>query len=107
MFVVEWRDMMYTTQAYTCTYQAVFYDVTNEIEFRYDNACRNYRDAATVGFMDQTKTKGQTIRHSTSTQNLYGMQTLTQTTTESQHLQQVTVRGRHSTVERFHWSMLM
>mgnify|MGYP002853332555 FL=1 len=72
MFVVEWREMMYTTQAYTCTYQAVFYDVTNEIEFRYDNGCRNYRDAATVGFMDQTKAKGHTIRHSTSSQNLYG-----------------------------------
>ena len=72
MFVVEWREMMYTTVAYTCTYQAIFYDVTNEIEFRYDNACRVWRDAATVGFMDQTKAKGQTIRHSTSTQNLNG-----------------------------------
>jgi len=64
--------MMYSNQAYTCTYQAIFYDVTNEIEFRYDNGCRNLYDAATIGFMDQTRTKGQTIKHSTSTQNLYG-----------------------------------
>jgi hypothetical protein len=67
MFIVEWRDMAYTSTAGTCTYQAVFYDVTNEIEFKYDDACYNQYDAATVGFMDQTRTKGQTIRHSTST----------------------------------------
>ena len=56
----------------TCTYQAVFYDVTNEIEFKYDDACTNSYDAATVGFMDQTRTMGQTIRHRTSTQYITG-----------------------------------
>ena len=72
MFIVEWRDMQYTNSADRCTYQAVFYDVTNEIEFKYDDACTNSYDAATVGFMDQTRTKGQTIRHSTSTQYITG-----------------------------------
>ena len=72
MFIVEWRDMQYTTNAYRCTYQAVFYDVTNEIEFHYDDACKNSYDATTVGFMDQTRSKGQTIRHSTSTSYLNG-----------------------------------
>ena len=72
MFVVEWRDMQYTNSADRCSYQAVFYDVTNEIEFKYDDACTNSYDAATVGFMDQTRTKGQTIRHSTSTQYITG-----------------------------------
>jgi hypothetical protein len=72
MFIVEWRDMQYTNSADRCTYQAVFYDVTNEIEFKYDDSCTNSYDAATVGFMDQTRTKGQTIRHSTSTQYITG-----------------------------------
>ena len=72
MFIVEWRDMQYTNSADRCTYQAVFYDVTNEIEFKYDDACTNSYDAGTVGFMDQTRTKGQTIRHSTSTQYITG-----------------------------------
>jgi len=71
MFIVEWRDMGYSTTD-TCTYQAVFYDVTNEIEFKYDDACTNSYDAATVGFMDQTRTMGQTIRHRTSTQYITG-----------------------------------
>ncbi len=72
MFIVEWRDMQYTNSNDRCTYQAVFYDVTNEIEFKYDDSCTNSYDAATVGFMDQTRTKGQTIRHSTSTQYITG-----------------------------------
>jgi len=71
MFIVEWRDMGYSTTD-TCTYQAVFYDVTNEIEFKYDDACTNSYDAGTVGFMDQTRTMGQTIRHRTSTQYITG-----------------------------------
>ena len=71
MFIVEWRDMGYSSNDY-CTYQAVFYDVTNEIEFKYDDACTNSYDAATVGFMDQTRTMGQTIRHRTSTQYITG-----------------------------------
>ena len=33
MFVVEWHDMGYTS-TYTCTYQVLMYDVTNEIEFQ-------------------------------------------------------------------------
>ena len=64
--------MQYTNSNDRCTYQAVFYDVTNEIEFKYDDSCTNSYDAATVGFMDQTRTKGQTIRHSTSTQYITG-----------------------------------
>jgi len=72
MFIVEWRDMQYSNNNDRCTYQAVFYDVTNEIEFKYDDACSNSYDAATVGFMDQTRTKGQTIRHSTSTAYITG-----------------------------------
>ena len=72
MFIVEWRDMQYTNNNFRCTYQAVFYDVTNEIEFHYDDACKNAYDATTVGFMDQTRSKGQTIRHSTSTSYLNG-----------------------------------
>jgi hypothetical protein len=44
--------MQYTNSADRCTYQAVFYDVTNEIEFKYDDSCINSYDAATVGFMD-------------------------------------------------------
>ena len=68
MFIVEWRDMQYSNSAHRCTYQAVFYDVTNEIEFKYSDDCKVSYDATTVGFMDQTRTKGQTIRHSTSTQ---------------------------------------
>ena len=71
MFIVEWRDMGYSTTD-TCTYQAVFYDVTNEIEYKYDDACTNSYDAGTVGFMDQTRTMGQTIRHRTSTQYITG-----------------------------------
>ena len=72
MFIVEWRDMQYSNNADRCSYQAVFYDVTNEIEFKYDDSCSNSYDATTVGFMDQTRTKGQTIRHSTSTQYITG-----------------------------------
>ena len=59
--------MQYSDNSIKCTYQAVFYDVTNEIEFKYDDDCKVQYDATTVGFMDQTRTKGQTIRHSTST----------------------------------------
>ena len=70
MFIVEWRDMQYSSNTIKCTYQAVFYDVTNEIEFKYDDDCKVQYDATSVGFMDQTRTKGQTIRHSTSTSYL-------------------------------------
>ena len=72
MFIVEWRDMQYTGGTDLCTYQAVFYDVTNEIEFKYDESCTNQYGSGTVGFMDQTRTNGQTIRHSTSSQSTTG-----------------------------------
>ena len=61
MLIVEWRDMGYNTQ-YLCDYQVVFYDVTNEIEFKYDSSCNAYYDYATVGYMDHTRTKGDTMR---------------------------------------------
>jgi plastocyanin len=63
VFVVEWHDMGYT-QSYTCTYQVLMYDVTNEIEFQYDTNCQAYYDYATVGYQDQTRTKGATLRDS-------------------------------------------
>ena len=40
VFVVEWRDMAYYTYGQLCTVQALFYDVTNEIEYKYDSNCR-------------------------------------------------------------------
>ncbi|MAK77769.1 MAG: hypothetical protein CL992_00600, partial [Euryarchaeota archaeon] len=61
VFVVEWHDMGYTS-TYTCTYQVLMYDVTNEIEFQYDSNCQAYYDYATVGYQDQTRTKGATLR---------------------------------------------
>ena len=63
MFVVEWHDMGYTS-SYQCTYQVVMYDVTNEIEFHYDTGCQASYDYATVGYQDQTRTKGATVRTS-------------------------------------------
>ena len=66
MFIVEWRDQYYSSEAWTCSYQAVFYDVTNEIEFKYDDACKHYRDGSTIGFMDKARTAGQSISWSTS-----------------------------------------
>ena len=45
-----------------CDYQAVFYDVTNEIEFKYDTNCATNEDYSTVGYMDQTKKIGATLR---------------------------------------------
>ena len=62
MFVVEWHDVGYRNDIYECTYQAVFYDVTNEIEFKYDTNCEAYYDYATVGYQDQSRTKGDTFR---------------------------------------------
>jgi len=63
VFIVEWHDMGYTS-TYTCTYQVLMYDVTNEIEFQYDTNCQTYYDYATVGYQDQTRTKGATLRDS-------------------------------------------
>ena len=61
MLIVEWRDMGYN-QNYLCDYQVVFYDVTNEIEFKYDTSCNALYDYATVGYMDHTRTRGATVR---------------------------------------------
>ena len=61
VFIVEWHDLGYTQQ-YQCTFQVLMYDVTNEIEFQYDSNCQATYDYATVGYMDQTRTKGDTLR---------------------------------------------
>ena len=61
MMVIEWRDMGYTT-SYLCTYQVVMYDVTNEIEFKYDTGCGVYYDYMTTGYQDSTRTKGEALR---------------------------------------------
>ncbi|MFL2962365.1 MAG: hypothetical protein ACJZ2K_05225, partial [Candidatus Poseidoniaceae archaeon] len=61
VFVVEWHDMGYT-QSYTCTYQVLLYDVTNEIEFKYDTGCKATYDYATVGYQDMTRNNGATLR---------------------------------------------
>ena len=37
MFVVEWHDMSPSSSS-TCTFQAVLYDTTNEIEFKYSDS---------------------------------------------------------------------
>ena len=36
------------------------YDVTNEIEFKYDTGCLTNEDQSTVGYMDQTGESVQT-----------------------------------------------
>ena len=61
MLIIEWRDMGYTTN-YLCTYQVVMYDVTNEIEFKYDTGCGFYYDYMMTGYQDSTRTKGETMR---------------------------------------------
>ena len=63
MFIVEWHDLGYTS-SYQCTFQVVMYDVTNEIEFQYDSNCQATYDYATVGYQDQTRSKGATLRTS-------------------------------------------
>ena len=67
VFVVEWRDRAYYTYNQYCTVQALFYDVTNEIEFKYDNNCRTTYNSWSIGYMDQTRSKGASISHSAST----------------------------------------
>ncbi|MCS5538108.1 MAG: hypothetical protein NZ770_08375, partial [Candidatus Poseidoniaceae archaeon] len=61
VFIVEWHDIGFNYQ-YTCNVQVKMYDVTNEIEFHYDPDCEAYYDYATVGYQDQTRTKGATLR---------------------------------------------
>ena len=62
VFIVEWHDLGYNDQ-YTCNVQARLYDTTNEIEFHYDPDCEVYYDYATVGYQDQTRSKGDTLRN--------------------------------------------
>lgn len=69
MFIVEWHDMGYTS-AYLCTYQVVFYDVTNEFEFKYDTGCQVYVDYSTTGYQDTTRAKGENLQKGTGW--LYG-----------------------------------
>ncbi len=61
MMIIEWRDMGYTSN-YLCTYQVVMYDVTNEIEFKYDTGCGVYYDYMMTGYQDSTRTKGESLR---------------------------------------------
>ena len=61
MMIIEWRDMGYTN-SYLCTYQVVMYDVTNEIEFKYDTNCGVYYDYMSTGYQDSTRTKGESLR---------------------------------------------
>ncbi|GIR75884.1 MAG: hypothetical protein CM15mP78_05830 [Candidatus Poseidoniales archaeon] len=64
VFVVEWHDMSYYTYGQLCTVQALFYDVTNEIEYKYDSNCRTTYNSWSIGYMDQTRQKGASIAHS-------------------------------------------
>ena len=52
-----------------CTFQAVMYDVTNEIEFKYDTNCEVQRDYSVVGYQDKTRTIGDTIDDESGTCN--------------------------------------
>ena len=67
VFVVEWHDMSYYTYGQLCTVQALFYDVTNEIEYKYDSGCRTTYNSWSIGYMDQTRQKGASIAHQAST----------------------------------------
>jgi plastocyanin/FlaG/FlaF family flagellin (archaellin) len=74
VFVVEWHDMG-VTRTVSCSFQALFYDVTNEIEFHYSDDCDGYLSGgnpyayynkAISGYQDQTRTYGATMRDSTT-----------------------------------------
>jgi len=67
VFIVEWRDMGYYTYGQYCTVQALFYDVTNEIEFKYDTNCKGTYNSWSIGYMDQTRSKGASILNSQAT----------------------------------------
>ena len=66
VFVVEWRDMSYYTYGQLCTVQALFYDVTNEIEYKYDSNCRTTYNSWSIGYLDPTRQKGASSAHSSS-----------------------------------------
>ena len=61
VFIVEWRDRTSFTGSESCTVQALFYDVTNEIEYKYDSGCKATYEAWSIGYMDQTRQKGASI----------------------------------------------
>ncbi len=61
VFIVEWHDVGYSSYD-VCTFQLLMYDVTNEMEFKYDSNCEATYDYSTVGYQDQTRTKGDTLR---------------------------------------------
>ncbi len=67
IFVVEWRDLSYYTYGQLCTVQALFYDVTNEIEFKYDSNCRTTYNSWSIGYMNQARNLGASISHQSST----------------------------------------
>ena len=65
VFIVEWHDAQYGySTSNKCTFQVLMYDVTNEIEFKYDTGCLTNEDQSTVGYMDQTRSIGATLRES-------------------------------------------
>ena len=61
VFIVEWRDRTSYTGTEACTVQALFYDVTNEIEYKYDSGCRTSYEAWSIGYMDQNRQQGASI----------------------------------------------
>ena len=74
MFIVEWHDMSASSTT-GCTFQAVLYDTTNEIEFKYSDECTGYMSGgnpyayynkAISGYQDQTRTYGDTMRDATT-----------------------------------------
>ncbi|MBL94984.1 MAG: hypothetical protein CMF70_06735 [Magnetovibrio sp.] len=65
VFVVEWRDIGEDVE-FSCTFQAWFYDTTNEIEFRYNDKCVDKYNFAIKGYQDDTETKGATMRGTTN-----------------------------------------
>ena len=64
MMIFEWHDMGYTS-TYLCTYQVVFYDVTNEFEFKYDTGCQVYYDYSATGYQNQNRSWGETLQKGT------------------------------------------
>ena len=72
VFVVEWHDMSYYTYGHLCTVQAHFYDVTNEIEFKYDTGCSANYESWEIGYMDQTRNKGDSISNKGGSYNSNG-----------------------------------
>jgi len=62
MFVIEWKDTSYSGFNF-CTFQTIFYDKTNEIEFSYDPNCKVRYDYSTIGYMDDTRKIGANIQN--------------------------------------------